>query len=154
MRWLLLLGLACRSASVPDAGSTPALVAVGPRLLSNQTSYPLSIIGTALKPGMKLRAGPLSLPMFVLDEQHAWSRLPAGLDGGILKVGLEGSSATFNLKLVDDTTFPVLSALAVNGRRAFVASTTEDVVYAVDTASKEVRRIEVGDGPAALAMWD
>src|SRR4051812_17900841 len=38
-----------------DAGASPGsaqLLAVGPRLLSNQTSQPISVWGTGLKPGM------------------------------------------------------------------------------------------------------
>ncbi len=69
-------------AQVPDAGPSAKLLTVGPRLLSNQTSQPLSITGEGLTAGMTLQLGePLSLklPLAVTDSRHAFARLPGGL---------------------------------------------------------------------------
>jgi hypothetical protein len=58
------------------------LLDVGPRLVSNQTSQPLALVGENLRPGMRLRlSAPFArtLPMTVLDGRHAYARLPADL---------------------------------------------------------------------------
>lgn len=168
-RWLLFLAVACTKESPPrpvsqDAAVAPAtpratLTSIGPRLVSNQTSNPLAVVGLGLKTGMKLDVGGTVVPLTALDERHAYARLPAGIAlpkdqiQVLADVKLDGTPTGKKLKLVNDTAFPVLAALAVNGARAYVASTTEDSVYAVELESKQVARIEVGDGPTALAAW-
>jgi hypothetical protein len=145
----------------PPKPPEPTLTSVGPRLISNQTSYPLSVRGTGLKQGMTLDVGDQKLPLFVLDDTHAWARLPANLPlpvdqtMGQLTVQVSGAKGNATLKLVNDTAFPVLSAFAMSGdeKTAFVASVTQDVVYAVSLERGEVQRLEVGDAPTALAMW-
>src|SRR5690348_8610872 len=62
------------------ARSAARLVAVGPRLTSNQTSEPLAVYGEALEPGLRLVLGPpvsRELPLKVVDARHAYARLPA-----------------------------------------------------------------------------
>jgi hypothetical protein len=165
----LCLVEACDKPKVPaqaiDAGA-PAppevqLLSVGPKLVSNQTSYPLSVRGKGLKDGMALAVNGTKVPLFVLDAEHAFARLPANLPvpvdqpQGVLGVSLWGEKKTLPLKLVNDAAFPVLSALAMSrdGAQAFVASLTQDVVFAIDTKSGEVKKVEVGDGPSALGIW-
>ncbi|MBL8953335.1 MAG: MtsA protein [Myxococcaceae bacterium] len=163
------VAVACRkqqpSAVEVDAGlaSPPRpsfeISTVGPRLLSNQTSNPLSVTGRGLKTGMKLDVGGLTVVLTALDDGHAFGRLPPGMklpaDQFMVfhEVKVDGVATGLKLKVVNDTAFPVLGALAVNGAKAYVASSTEDVVYAVDLATKQVSAIAVGDGPSALAAW-
>lgn len=168
-RWLLLVAVACTKESPPrsashDAAVVPAkpsatVTSIGPRLLSNQTSNPLFVAGEGLQTGMKLDVGGTVVPITALDARHAYARLPAGISlpkdqiQVLADVKLDGAPTGKKLKLVNDTAFPVLTALVVNGPRAYVASSTEDSVYAVDLETKQVARIEVGDGPSALAPW-
>lgn len=181
MRFVLFTALvaffcACPSSSpkVPAADASvavaplkdrPRLLAVGPRLLSNQTSQPISIWGTHLKAGMKLEltgAVTLSLPITVLDETHAFARLPAhlesadGLAEGAIKVNVTGGETKVApLILVNDTHFPDLTALAASpdGAWLFALSGPDDHVYALEVATKQVTRLQTADGPSALAVW-
>lgn len=161
---LLVLFLCCTKerTSVVDAGPPSAratVESIGPRLVSNQTSNPLRVHGTGLKSGMKLDVAGTSVTLTALDDRHAYGRLPAGIaipkDQAqlLVDVKLDGISTGKKLKVVNDTAFPVLTALAVNGPRAYVASQTEDAVYSVELESKQVTRIEVRDGPSALAPF-
>lgn len=160
-RLLVLCFLACtKPAAVPDAGPPRArVVSVGPRLLSNQTSNPLTVTGTGLKSGMKLDVGSVGVELTALDERHAYGRLPAGFAIPadqiqlLADVKLDGAPTGLKVKIVNDTAFPVLTALAVGAKTAWVASITEDAVYAIDLETKAVTRVEVGDGPSALAAW-
>lgn len=166
----LILGCPCKpSAPVAiDAGAgvgAPHLLAVGPRLLSNQTSQPISVWGTHLKAGMKLElsgAAKLTVPLVVLDESHAFGRLPANLEvaggfaEGSVNVALTGAEGTATpLTLVNDTHFPDLVALAASpdGAWLFAASTNEDLVYALEVETKQVTRLQTADGPSALGVW-
>ncbi len=162
-----------KPALIADAGhaatavdsNRPRLLAVGPRLLSNQTSQPLSIWGTHLKSGMTLEltgAVTLSLPLTVLDEGHAFTRLPAhvesadGLAEGQIQVGLkEGDAKVAALVLVNDTHFPDLTALVASpdGAWLFALSGPDDRVYALELATKQVTRLQTADGPSAIAVW-
>ncbi len=151
-------------ATVPDAGpARPHLVSAGPRLLSNQTSQPISVLGERLVPGLSLKLGaPLNLdvPLTVLDAHHAYARLPAGLAVGnasetLISASLLGGTGTAELRIVGDTTFPELTAAVASndGAHLFVLSGTEDRVYDVDLLHQAVTVIAVGDGPSALAIW-
>lgn len=151
-------------AAVPlDGGPLATLRTVGPRLLSNQTSQPLSITGEGLKDGMRLELGPpvsQALPLTVLDERHAFTRLPAGLPLGtqsevLVEVSVSGANGRATLRLINDTTFPDLTALArsKDGAFLFAASGTTDTVFRLERATKQVTPIAVSDGPAALGTW-
>jgi hypothetical protein len=153
-----------RAPAVPDASeSAPQAVlkTVGPRLVSNATSTPLTVTGSGLSKTTTLVLGPpakLRLPLVVLDDGHAFTRLPAGVDLGtaseaVVEVSLEGASGRTELRFINDTGFPDLVAMAQtrDGKWLVAASTTEDVVYAVELVTKKVSRIEVADGPSALA---
>ncbi len=166
----VLVGVAvlgsCKSGAKPpppDAGSAPQLLSIGPRSVSNQTAQPLTVLGERLTPGLSLLLGPpvdRKLPLEVLDERHAYARLPAGTPLGtqsevLTEVRLLGGEGTAPLRLVNDTGFPDLVALEVSpdGARAFVASQTEDVVYVVSLSGGAVKQAAVDDGPRALATW-
>ena len=152
-------------AAAAAAGARPRLLAVGPRLLSNQTSQPISVWATHLKPGMTLElsgAVTLSLPLTVLDETHAFTRLPAhvesadGLAEAMIQVALKGGEGKVaGLVLVNDTHFPDLTALVASpdGAWLFALSTPDDHVYALELATKQVTQLQTADGPSALAVW-
>lgn len=150
-------------AQVPDAGPSARLLTVGPRLLSNQTSQPLSITGEGLTPGMSLQLGePLStkLPLVVIDSRHAFARLPGGLSIGtfsevVVEASLSGAAGKAPLRLINDTLFPDLTALVRSKDAAFLfaLSGTTDTVFQLEVATKKVTPIAVGDGPSALSTW-
>jgi len=169
-----LLLFACPSSSsvssAPDAAvekknDLPRLLAVGPRLLSNQTSQPLSIWGTKLAAGMTLKltgAVTLELPLTVLDETHAFARLPAGLESadGLaesqISVALNGGEGEVpKLTLINDTHFADLTALvsSPDGAWLFALSTPDDRVYAYEVKTKQVTQLQTADGPSAIAVW-
>ncbi len=169
---LLLLGAACRKPDtnpalvVPDAG-TPAVVAklisVGPRLLSNQTSQPLSVVAEGLREGMMLELGaPISqtLPLTVLDARHAFTRLPGALPLGplpevLVDVRVPGLDGRAQLRLINDTGFPDLTAMvrSRDGSMLFALSGTTDTIYRVMVEGGAVTPLTVDDGPSALATW-
>src|SRR5271154_2931697 len=84
---LLAAGVAVAAVAAGEAylhlrGPAPVLRDIGPRQLSNQTSQPLALVGEYFYPGMTLQLGPpfgRTLPLTVLDAQHAYARLPADL---------------------------------------------------------------------------
>lgn len=151
--------------AVPDAGppATAKLHSIGPRLISNQTSQPLSISGEGLKAGMVLELGPpvsRTLPITVWDERHAFARLPGEVSAGafletLVDVKLRGAEGVAKLRLINDTSFPDLTALvrAGDGKTLFVLNAPNDAVLAVDVATQKVSRIPTDDGPSALALW-
>lgn len=165
----LLCGVGCKRADttssppVPDAGATPQvrLLTVGPRLVTNATSTPLTITGVGLSKAKGLALGaPASktLPLVVLDDAHAFARLPAGVDLGIapeaiIEASLAGGEGKAELRFINDTRFPDLVAMTAtgDGKTLVVVSTNEDRVYALDVATKKVTPIAVGDGPSAVA---
>ncbi|MEW5742349.1 MAG: MtsA protein [Myxococcota bacterium] len=169
-----LLALAgCKKPDTPpspvDAGAmAPHLVSAGPRLLSNQTSQPVSVQGQRLVPGLLLKLGPpvnRAFPLTVLDEGHAFTRLPAHLALGDVaevpvSVTLESPSGppptgAARLVFANDTGFPDLVGLALStkGTHAAVVSQTEDLLYVVELSSKTVAKLPTDDGPTAVATW-
>jgi DNA-binding beta-propeller fold protein YncE len=151
--------------AVPDAGPPkPTLISAGPRLLSNQTSQPITVLGERLTPELKLHLGPpvdRALPLTVLDAQHAFTRLPAGIalpkgrPEAAIDVTLEGGAGKDTLRLVNDTDFPDLVAFALcpDGKTAFVVDTPGDRLLAVDLTTRAVDSVEVADGPTAIAAF-
>src|SRR4051812_12016870 len=83
--WLCLVGMGCSKPAPPptaisDAGAAliPTLLSVGPRLISNQTSQPLTLNGEHFAQGMVLvLPNQRELQVTVLDEHHGYTRLPA-----------------------------------------------------------------------------
>ena len=132
------------------------LLDIGPRVVSNQTSQPLTLVGSGFRAGMELEVGaPFNrrLPVKVVDERHAYARLPADLtfdamsEAVVVPVGFGGS--TVRIRVVNDAAFPDPQALKVIGDSAFVISVTTDTLYRV--ADGLVHRLPAGDGPSALA---
>jgi DNA-binding beta-propeller fold protein YncE len=146
------------------------LVAVGPRLASNQSSEPLAVYGEALEPGLRLVLGPpvsRELPLKVVDARHAYARLPADvklspeLPIASVTVRLGAASGQpapegeARLDVVNDAAFPDLFALALSpdGRTAFIASPPTDTVFALEVDSGKVTRLATADGPSAIATY-
>lgn len=151
--------------TVPDAGPLRAhLISVGPSLLSNQTTQPLSITGERLVPGLSLHLGaPVNrdLALVVTDAHHGWARLPAGIELGaetdqLLDVSLSPGDGSAQIRLINDTGFPDLVALALapDEKSAFAVSTTTDTVFSIDLATQRITSLHVGDGPTAIAVWN
>jgi hypothetical protein len=150
-------------AAVPDAGARAKLISVGPRLLSNQTSQPLSVVAEKLEVGQKLELGaPVSraIDLVIIDERHAYGRLPPGLGAGsfpevVVEARLTGHDGVAELRLINDINFPDVSAfvLSGDGRRAFAASVTTDQILVLELASGTVTPFAVSDGPTALGVW-
>lgn len=167
--WLAAVG--CRkpdtlvTTPVPDAGldGRARLLSIGPRLLSNQTSQPVSVLGERLTPGASLRLGaPINrvVPLTVLDSRHAYARLPGELPLGnasetLVPVTLVGGVGEAALRFIGDTTFPDFTASAPSGdgTHLFVVSGPEDTVYDVDLTAQTTKSLPVGDGPTAVAIW-
>jgi DNA-binding beta-propeller fold protein YncE len=152
--------------------SRPAarLLAVGPRLTSNQTSQPLSVYGERLEPGMRLALGPpvsRELPLKVVDARHGYARLPADvalapeLPVASVKVRLSAAAGAatpegeVRLEVVNDAGFADLFALALSpdGSTAFIASPPTDTVFALEVATGKVTALAAADGPSALATY-
>jgi len=135
-------------AAVPDAGARAKLISVGPRLLSNQTSQPLSVVAEKLEVGQKLELGaPVSraIDLVIIDERHAYGRLPPGLGASsfpevVVEARLTGHDGVAELRLINDINFPDVSAfvLSGDGRRAFAASVTTDQILVLELASGTV----------------
>jgi hypothetical protein len=145
----------------PSAGSRPRLISVGPRLVSNETSQPLAVVGERLASGLALKLGEpwsLRVPLAVVDGQHAYARLPPGLrlpeeeTQRAVEVTLEGGEGQAPLTVVNDLGFPDLRALAVGlDGRVYALSSTTDELLVLSPDSGEVARVKTLDGPSALA---
>ena len=147
-----------------QSASRPRLMSLGPRLVSNETSQPLSIHGERLVPGLKLVLGPplsRELPLVVVDAGHAYARLPAGLalpedsPQVLVEARLSGGEGTARLTMVNDAAFADLTAMALSpdGRTLFLVSPPTDTVLTLDVESGRVERLAVGDGPSALDTY-
>jgi len=140
-------------------GSRPSLQSVGPRLVSNQTSQPLSVVGSGLRPGIRLRVGGQLVPLAVIDDRHAYGRLqpvpvPAAEPQQTFQAALEDGEGTAPLTVVNDAAFPDLTALAVRADgHVFAASTTTDELFELDPETGAISRHATFDGPTALACW-
>jgi len=150
-----------------DHDGPPTLGAVGPRLLSNRTSYPLMVWGFNLRPGLQLSLGEHVLELEFIDDRHMSTRLPAGIGvpGGRPALDLEarlvdtargevGGRAV--ITLINDTDYPVPTSLALtpDGGHTIVASAPTDTLWiAPADGAGEVRQILVGDGPVALQSF-
>jgi hypothetical protein len=164
--------IAAGAADAATLAPTARLTDVGPRLVTNQTTAPLTVYGEGLADGMELYLGPpveQNLPLSVLDPQHAYTRLPADLHLPAsqaeveLTVRLRGADHRLlpghsPLAIVNDAGFPDLTALAISrSGRLFAISTTTDDLWVIDRAKgstpAKVERLAAGDGPSALATW-
>jgi len=150
---------------------------VGPRLVSNQTSTPLTLIGDGFAKGMEALVRPVDtrlpvakfeqrLRLAVLDPHHAYVRLePIALppettqiEFSVRLVQSAGDSApqdATNITIVNDADFHDPTGLIVSGdgKKVFTLSPTEDALLAVSVPSGRVERVAVGDGPRAMTHF-
>lgn len=159
---LVLLLSACNRQSI----AVPAVSAVSPRLVSDQTVYPLVLYGKNFAPGMQVRiegsGRTETAAVDVLDDSHGTVRVR--LDGvvapnrSLTRVRIAAAGAGDRgvaIRVVNDSGFPVLTDLEVDpaGERFFVASATTDELWVVSRDGSPPRRMAVGDGPRALARY-
>ncbi len=147
----------------------PRLDAVGPRIVSNQTTYPVMLYGERFTEGMKLQVGPpysTELPCALVDKTHATALLPAtksfALGGSseaaasakLLAADGKPGEGEVKITVIDDVGFPQPTGLiaASDGKRAFAVSPTTDEVWVYHLDGAPVERITVGDGPRALGL--
>ncbi len=168
----LALGLGVGGCSPRSETSAPRppihLRAIGPSLISNQTSQPVALYGEGFRAEMRLHLGlpfDRDVKVTALDERHAYARLsglslPASTVETTIAVTLSRLqdfqvSGEAKLTVVNDNEFPDLIALicSADGRFAFAVSTTTDRLIAVDLASHHLTEIPVADGPSALSNW-
>jgi hypothetical protein len=97
------------------------------------------------------------VPLVVVDDAHAFARWPAGgalgpASEAVVEVSLEGGEGSATVRLINDTSFPDLTAMVstTDGSHLVIVSPNEDRVYAVDVATRRVRAVSVGDGPSAV----
>ena len=140
------------------------LLDVGPRMVSNQTSQPLQLVGENLRAGLKLHlSAPFSrtVPMTVVDARHAYARIPAGLTIAPDTVqvstvlSLEGSTAPSDVSLtvINDAAYPDFALMVGAGEVLWATSTPTDTLLRIAPDTGAVTRFEGGDGPSALASW-
>ncbi len=104
----------------------------------------------------------LELPLTVLDETHAFARLPGNLESadGLaesqISVALNGGEGDVpKLTLINDTHFADLTALVASpeGAWLFALSSPDDRVYAFEVKTRQVTQLQTADGPSAIAVW-
>ncbi len=158
----LALVVGCKSKPAePVAAAAPALHAVGPRVIANDTAYPLYLYGEGFVENMELelqskrfavrRLSPTlaaaTVEGLVVPEADSLTTLNATLHAGVKPAG------TSPLTVVNDADYPWPYALAVIGGEVFVASPTTDTVWHYDAKTPPVA-IPVGDRPRALAHYN
>ena len=137
---------------------------VGPRMVSNQTSQPLSLYGENFRRGMKLRLGApfdRTVPITVVDGRHAYARLPADLVlpaataqvTSVLSIDGQRTRSEVGLTVVNDAAFADYTVLARSGDLLWAVSPTTDALVRIDPAKSQVTRFAGGDGPSAIAAW-
>lgn len=144
----------------------PVVTAVSPRLISDQTAYPLTLYGRRFHPGMRVRidgGGKTDTEAVdVIDESHATVRLrlegfvrPDRSLGRVRIAAADTRDRGAHIAVVNDSGFPVLADLEVDpaGNRFFVASVSTDEVWIVSRDGSPPRRLPVGDGPRSLARY-
>ncbi len=151
-------------APVPDAAvveNGPKLTSAGPRLLSNQTSQPITVLGENLRPGLALKLGVpinVALPLTVVDAHHAYARtegpLGLGQPESRVEVTLSEGTGSDHIVFVDDIHFPDLVGFAgtADGKTLAAISSTTDMLFLIDVATRKVTPVTTGDGPSALTV--
>ncbi len=156
-------------AAAPLIGAT--LLDVGPRILSNETHYPISLYGHGFTEGLTLVLSGerrIELETAFVSETELGAVLPAGQlvtrdstrEAFDLQLQLRRADKTMLegqavLTVVNDQSFftPLALELGADEGQVFVTSRTTDELLLVDRKNGGLERIPVGDGPVGLARW-
>jgi len=148
--------VAPRSGERSEAAA-PRLRAIGSRMISNETAYPVMIYGEGLREGMRLRLGDRVLDTRFVDARHLGAVIPAGWEIppaqaiASLQATLEGADGAATLDVVNDAAFRTPLDLEVGARAIYVSSRTTDELLVVEDGA--VRAIPTCDGPRSLAPY-
>ena len=159
---MLLAGSACKEDPPAPPPPVPALGAVGPRLIANDSAYPLYLYGDGFVDGMQLEVRGAKFDVRRISAKLAATRvdgidLPAGeslvtVDATLHAEGKARGQAP--LIIANDAAYPWPYDLCVVGGAVFVASPTTDTIwrYAPDAAPSKLDGVRV-DRPRALAAY-
>ena len=151
----------------PPPPVTERVDTIGPTVISNQTSYPLTVYGGGFRNGDIVSfEGPftVAIPATFIDGSHLTLRLPPqklnplsdSMKATVSVRHADGSRVPGNasITVVNDADFaePYACALTPDGSALFVASPTTDEIYRYNTDSGQHDVIHAGDGPRALAI--
>jgi len=146
-------------ADAADLAGEAMVAAAGPRLISNQTDYPVTIYGQGFHEGMTATVAGLRLPTHLVDARRLTTVIPGGgieisAAQAILQVDLrlEGARGQATLTLVNDAAFVTPVDLEVAQGRIFVASRTTDELLAIDEAGA-ITSVATCDGPRSLDLY-
>jgi DNA-binding beta-propeller fold protein YncE len=158
--------LACQGNSArPDASTAaaePEILAVGPQLVSNQTTTPLRVLGHHLSTPMQLHLGApanLDIPLHIIDSMHASAMLPpfelGTFDDVQLALTLRGGRGSASLTAVNDRGYSEFhrAILSSDFEAAIVADTHSDILRVTNVKSKVISLVPTADGPSALVAF-
>jgi hypothetical protein len=161
-----LTAIAVAAAVAGCTRRNPRLADIGPRMVSNETAFPVYLYGEALPRAAKLKLGEpwnATVDTVFIDAGHLAARLPSGpklppettsVDVVVSLVQASGEAVpgSATLTVVNDVGFPGPIAAVVSGNRlvAAVPETDELWVYSLGDGTRS--KISVGDGPCALAL--
>lgn|GEM_PF-362216 len=143
----------------------PRLVAVGPRLISNETDYPLWVYGQGFAEGATVKVGDQTLQTHVVDAGHLTAVMPASrtpypqnaaaADKTVTVVDKDGKPlpGTATLTVVDDANFPTPYAMvATSDGTLVIASPTTDELWWL-APNKPPTAMRAKDRPRGLALY-
>jgi len=162
--------LACKKEPPPVpvvAAVTAQLRDVGPRLISNETAYPVFLYGDGFTAGLTLQlGGGVAVPTVMLDAQHLTAVIPPD---GAMPPGLHEKSVELTLRKADGTVLPGRVKLAVandahypkpvnlavtpDGRHVLVPVQQLDVLWVFARPGGTVQSIPMADGPTGVGVW-
>ncbi|MEM6862422.1 MAG: MtsA protein [Myxococcota bacterium] len=153
--------------AVESSTGLPKLVHISPRHISNETPYPLRIVGEGLRPGLELQLARkeerFSFELRPIDDRLSIAvveglSIPPQLSLAEFRASLvssdgDPSSGTAPLWVVNDAEYGTATSLAVHpqGSSVFVASRHTDQIHVHDGSGW--RSLKTADGPIDLATW-
>jgi DNA-binding beta-propeller fold protein YncE len=154
-----LLATACVEASAPRL--PPRLNAVGPRVISNASSYPLMIWGENLAEGTVAvirTVPPVRLKTSRVDDRHLTARLPSDLPilpqisaatFGVVLTDVKGSTLAgeSRITVINDRAFDQPLAIQLSGENGFIAVKNRDQLRSFDGK----QQLDTCDRPRMLA---
>ena len=160
--------LSCEKRFPPEGQHPAHFDAIGPRLVSNQAQFPVTLYGEGLTAGcvLKLR-GPVnrSLPTTWIDQNHLAAVIPSSLTSAegpsevTLDITLASATGVIlqgsdSLTVINDLGFPSPRAMVTtsSGEKAFVAVLTTNQVWVYSRKGEPVQKISVAEGPRDLVL--